>query len=162
MRGEVFLRRFLSVVSVLLFITQAVLFRDDTRIYFSQVDYLEGQPISVEEKAANHNLVMVENVVSSKQVLRKNKEITIRMIKPVRSKDVFVTVNGQKAGDFTNGYITFSVYSGDYIEIDATNLTEDGQYVVNTADADQLKNINGLFLESKQNIITLGKIKFTQ
>jgi hypothetical protein len=133
-----------------------VLFRDDTRPYFSRVDYLEGQPISADEKTANH---MTQNVLTAKELLRKSKSVTIHIIKPAQSSKVKVTVNGQTAGNFTNGYITFSVYSGDFVEIDATKLAEPGQYVVNT-DAEELKNLSGLVLESKGNIVTLGKIKF--
>ncbi|MCE5285496.1 MAG: hypothetical protein LLG02_06585 [Pelosinus sp.] len=157
LRGETFLFRFLFSAVLILLLSQAVLFRDDTRTYFSRVDYLEGQPISAEEGIAGSDLL--ENVINTKQTLRKSKAITIHMIKPAQSNNVSVTVNGQAAGDFTNGYVTFSVYSGDFVEIDATKMTQTGQYIVNT-DANELKSINGLLLESKHNIVTLGKIKY--
>jgi hypothetical protein len=157
LRGEAFLIRFVFVSVLILLLSQAVLFRNDTRTYFSKVDYLEGQPLSAEEKNQNSNLV--ENVIHTKPTLRKSKNITIHMIKPAGSKDVFVTINGQPAGDFTHGYVTILVYGGDFVEIDATKMPETAQYIVNT-DSDELKILNGLLLESQHNIVTLGKIKF--
>lgn len=156
LRGEIILFRFLFAAVLTLLITQTVLFRDDTRTYFSKVDYLEGQPISVDGEPAP-----AENVINSSQSLRKSKNITIHMIKPQHNENVLVTINGQTAGSFASSYVTIAVYSGDYVEIDATKMPEAGEYIVYT-DAAELSKLNGLLLESKHSIVVLGKIKFSQ
>jgi hypothetical protein len=155
LRGEALLFWISLVSVVILLLSQTVLLRDDTRTYFSKVDYFEGQPITID----TDNTGIVENVINAKQILRDSQNITIHMIKPAQNKNVLVTVNGQCIGSFTNSYVTFSVYSGDYVEIDATQMMEPGQYIV-YSDAVALKKINGLLLESNHNIVTVGKIKF--
>lgn len=162
LRGEAFLMRFAILLGLSLLLVQGALYTDTTRLYFSQVDYLEGQSITFDEiPTAYNNFTAVENVVNTREILRKGQTIHIRMLKPLYSNEVIVTVNGQTVGNFHAGYTEFIVYSGDYVEIDATKLQEDAQYIINTSGSEELKNLHGLVLESKHNIITIGKIKFT-
>ncbi len=147
----------------LLLVSQVLLFKEGTRIYLSKVDKLEGEHISLETPFYAGTPVNISDntvVTNHLQALRPSKVIIIRMIKPAGSQYIFVTVNGQMIGDFRHGDIKLTVYDGDYVEIDATLVTESAQFVIHVPGTGLISPVDGLVLECNGTVASVGKIKF--
>ncbi len=149
---------------IILLLTQTLLLKDQTRRYLSAVDRLEGESILLETPLAAGDQVTVTDhspVINRLAVQREHKTIVIRMLIPARSREVFVLVNGSRAGDFQQGEISLTVYEGDYLEIDAQALSAQGRFVLKNHDAGLLAPEDGLLLEGKSQVISLGRVKFS-
>jgi len=91
---------------------------------------------------------------------REHKVIVVRMLVPAKSSDVFVMVNGSRVGDLSKGELQLTVYDGDYLEIDAQLLKSQGRFVLNIHGPGVVSPEDGLLLEGKAQIISIGKVKF--
>jgi hypothetical protein len=160
--GENVLLRLAVICAGILVISQVLLLKEGTRFYLSQVDRLEGEQISLQIPLyAGTPLSIMETIVTNHlKSLRESKIIMIRMIKPLQSTNVFVTVNGKVMDSFQKNSIKLTVYDGDYVEIDATLLKEQGQFIVNVPGSGLSVPLDGLVLESNSTVVVVGKIKF--
>ncbi|HEY3425074.1 MAG TPA: hypothetical protein VGL27_09780 [Negativicutes bacterium] len=154
--------RLAVICAGILVISQVLLLKEGTRFYLSQVDRLEGEQISLQLPLyAGTPLNIMETIVTNHlKSLRESKVIMIRMIKPLQSNNVFVTVNGKVMDSFQKNSIKLTVYDGDYVEIDATLLKEQAQFIVNVPGSGLSVPIDGLVLESNSSVVVVGKIKF--
>lgn len=146
---------------VLLFVAQILLYKDSTRQYLSWVDKLEGQTVLLDTPGAHTNPVtIVDNspVAEPLQVIREHRTITVKMLSPAKRDGVYLTVNGETAGDFKQGEVDLTVYEGDYLEIDASFLHEKGVFIV--AGAGLASPVDGIMLEGKETKIPVGQVKF--
>jgi hypothetical protein len=149
---------------ILLFLSQALLLKEHTRRYLSSVDKLEGESIVLQTPAADSGPVTVTDyspVANLFTMQREHKVITVRMLIPARSRDVFVLVNGSHGGDMSKGELSLTVYEGDYLEIDAQLLNEPGRFVLNNHGPGVISPEDGLLLEGKSQLITIGRVKFS-
>lgn len=160
-------RLFLKLVwllTILLLLSQALMLKDGARGYISQVDKLEGERISLESPVYVEAPLQISNRSTSAaglmNSLRENRSIVVRMVKPANSTEVYILVNGKVIDDFHKGQVRLTVYDGDFVEIDATSFSEPVQFVINTIGGKTISPIDGLMLESKGNIVSIGKIKF--
>lgn len=162
----------LAVIAVsLLIVSQTLLLNAEARKHLSLVDKLEGEQITspttmyaadVPWPDPNRSMNIVKKVVAkSMRTLRSGKDITIRMITPSASDDVFVTVNGEIAGNFARGKVDFTIYEGDYVEIDAAKLQK-VQFIIDTHKNELVCPVDGIMLEGQNSIISVGKVIFKQ
>lgn len=160
--GEAVLLRLSACCIGLLIISQAMLFKDNVRPYLSRVDMFEGDQISFQmpQYAAVPLQISEATEVGRLQALRNSKVMIIRMIKPANDSNIFVTINGKVIDDFRKGEVKLTVYEGDYVEIDAGGQKEPVQFVVNVPSNALISPIDGLLLEGRGEILSIGKIKF--
>lgn len=135
----------------MLMIVQFFFLPDGFPKYLSKVDRLEGESVTSDR-----------TVVDNLPIIRKKRMITIRLIRPAANRDVVVIVNGKNAGNFELGRVSLDVYEGDYVEIDAREIKEPAQFVVDVPNTEFVSPINGLVLETRGSIATVGKIIFRQ
>jgi len=161
--GEKWLIRLVVVGVSILILSQIAMFKEEARHYLSRVDRLEGEKVSFDSTMyANNSLTISERTVVSKQIpsFRENRSLIIRMIKPPEDRRVFVTINGDKISDFAHGEVKLTVYDGDYVEIDCSDLKTSAQFVVTVPGGGLVSPVDGLVVETINNIGTVGKIKF--
>lgn len=158
------LLRLLGLFITVLLVSQLLLCKEETRLYLSKVDQMEGENLTLDMPLyADVPLHIKEETMVGKdyqQLLRKSKVIMIKMIKGTDGTAVFVLVNGKRVDDFGKGNSKITVYDGDYVEIDGRALNETLRFVVTVFDKEVLLPQNGLTLEGKNKIFTVGKIKF--
>ncbi|HWR45263.1 hypothetical protein [Sporomusa sp.] len=162
--------RLATAAVVLLLVVQTLLLSADARKYLSLVDKLEGEQITspatmyaadVPWPNPNKEMSAVNKVVTkSIRTLRPSQNVTIRMINPPASDDAVVTVNGETGGHFGKGKVDLTIYDGDYIEIDAVNVKIPAQFIIDTHHGDMIYPVDGIMLESKNNMIVVGKVVF--
>lgn len=160
-------RLFLKLVvflTIILLVSQAFMLKGTLRNHISQVDKLEGERISLESPTYVEAPLQISDSSASAagfmHSLRENRSLVVRMVKPANAPEVYILVNGKVIDDFHKGQVRLTVYDGDFVEIDATSLPEPAQFVINTIGGKTNSPINGLMLESKGNIVPIGKIKF--
>jgi hypothetical protein len=149
---------------IILFLSQALLLKEIPRRYMSAVDKLEGESVYLENLVAAGEPVTVTDhspVVNRQTLQREHKTIVVRMLIPARSREVFVLVNGSRVGDFQHGELALTVFEGDYLEIDAQLLNGPARFVLNIHGPGVVAPEDGLLLEGKAQIITIGKVKFS-
>lgn len=150
---------------IVLFLSQALLLKETARHYLSWVDRLEGDPIYLQTPVAGGDPVTVIDhspVANPVAVQREHRIILVRMLVPAKSGEVFVLVNGGRAGDLGQGELSLTVYEGDYLEIDARRLNEAGRFVISISEPGVVSPRDGLLLEGKEQVIPVGKVKFSQ
>ncbi len=162
--------RLATMAVVLLLIVQTLLLSSDARKYLSLVDKLEGDQItspaimyaadSPWPNPAKEMNVVNKVVTRSIRTLRPSQNITIRMINPPASDDAIVTVNGETGGRFGKGNVELTVYDGDYVEIDAAKIKTPVQFIIDTHQGNIVNPVDGIMLESKNNVIVVGKVVF--
>lgn len=163
--------RLATIAVILLLTVQVLLLHAETRKYLSIVDKLEGDRITtpstmyaanISLNEPNRTFSMVDKVIAkSIRSLRPGKDITIRLITPDATGDAVLTINGEIAGDFAAKKLAVTVYDGDYLEIDATKLKgKSAQFIIDTHKSDLLSPLDGILLESRGDIITIGKVIF--
>lgn len=164
MHGESILFRLILIFVIALFISQLLLFKDETRIYLSKVDKMEGEKITATMPLyADTPLKITEEtpvIKGYQNLLRKSKVISVHMINPTERFNIYMVINGKRADGFTKGNCKITVYDGDYIEIDATALEQPAQFIINVSDNDLLSPADGLVVEGSKSILPIGKIKF--
>lgn len=163
-RSESILLRIIAICMMTLIFSQLLLLRDETRSYLSKVDKMEGEQLNTAMPLyADTPLQIKEETTAIKNyqsMLRKSKVILLHMVKPSANAKVYVVVNGKRASDFINGNSKISVYDGDYLEIDASELEQPIQFIIKVPEKDLLSPVDGLIVEGSKGILTVGKIKF--
>jgi hypothetical protein len=163
-RSEAILLRLIVICVTTLLISQLLLFKEGTRIYLSKVDKMEGERITATMPLyADAPLQITEETTVIKNyqnLLRKSKVILIQIVKPSEHAAIYVLVNGKRVDDFTKGSSKITVYDGDYLEIDATELDQPVQFIVKIPEKDLLSPLDGLVVEGSKSILPIGKIKF--
>lgn len=152
-----------AVLIVTLVSAQLLHMNDNTRLYISKVDRLEGERISLEGTYHAEAPLLIKESESASgyfKSLRANKVLNLRLIKPTMSSNICVIVNGKVIDDFRKGSVRLVVYDGDYVEIDSTAYQGPVQVVVNVIGDKLEAPIDGLFLEGNGMIIPIGKVKF--
>lgn len=161
--GEKWLVRLILLGVSILLLAQTAMFTEEARHYLSRVDRLEGEKVVLDSNLyANNSLTISEHTAISKQIpaFRESRTLVVRMIKPSGDKHVFATINGAKISDFSRGEVNLTVYDGDYVEIDCSELKTPAQFVVNVSGGSLSAPVDGLLIETENNIGTIGKIKF--
>jgi hypothetical protein len=162
--SEAILLRLIVICIATLLISQLLLFKEGTRIYLSKVDKMEGERITATMPLyADAPLQITEETTVIKNyqnLLRKSKVILIQIVKPSEHAAIYVLVNGKRVDDFTKGSSKITVYDGDYLEIDATELDQPVQFIVKIPEKDLLSPLDGLVVEGSKSILPIGKIKF--
>lgn len=139
-----------------LLLTQLFLLHDQTRIYLSQVDKLEGNKLAMD----THNNPSVVITAINQTTRKEHKTLLIRMCDSRYSNQVFVLVNGKIAGDLGLGELEIRIQEGDDLQLDATLLKEPVQYIVDQPDATIQYPPNHSLFASSGNIVSIGKVKF--
>lgn len=148
---------------IVLVLSQALLLKENPRRYLSWVDKIEGDPVSMQTPvAAGSPMIITENltVVNRPNTSREHKTVIICMLRPAFNREVYILVNGNRSADLSNGDAQISVYEGDYIELDATRLKEQGQFIVKVGEPGVVSPQNGLVCEGKACLIPVGKVIF--
>ena len=159
-KGDNILIRLLVVVLTLLIISQLFLFMTPTRMYISRVDRLEGENTIHEIAPKNEVTTLEKTVIYNLGTLRRSEQLTVRMINSTHYKKIGITVNGKLAAVFNDGECNITVYDGDYIEIDGTQLPEAAKFVVRVSGNKLKYPVNGLMFETNGNIAVIGKVQF--
>ncbi|MDF2635573.1 MAG: hypothetical protein K0R78_2447 [Pelosinus sp.] len=163
-RSESILLRLIIVCVTALLISQIFLFKEGTRNYLSKVDKMEGERITATMPLyADAPLQITEEtavVKNYQNLLRKSRKILIHIVKPPEHANIYVIVNGKRVDDFTKGSSKITVYDGDYLEIDATELELSAQFIIKIPEKDLLSPLDGLVVEGSKSILPIGKIKF--
>ncbi|MDR3563913.1 MAG: hypothetical protein P4N59_21100 [Negativicutes bacterium] len=149
---------------ILLLLAQALLLGEQSRQYLSWVDRLEGESISLSTPLTAGDPVKVTEsfpVANPVDKERQHKTVTIRMLKPAEGREIFVTVNGTRMGDFRQGELALSVYEGDFLAIDASALTTPGIFRINTNSDGVIAPQDGSEVAGKAQILPVGEVKFT-
>jgi hypothetical protein len=154
----------ISCIVVLVSI-QIIMLHEDLRHLFSQIDHVEGQPLFARQGHDGEPLwyTVIEKRFTAASLLtnqRKSESVILRMIKPKSSDKAWVTVNGEKAGDFRYGETSVTVYEGDYLEINCDGLNSPTQFIVTVPQQDLVTPSDGIVLEGTASVITVGKVKF--
>ena len=162
--------RLATIAVILLVVVQALLLNAEARKYLSLVDKLEGEQITspstmyvadISRVDPNKTMTAIDRVIAkSIRTLRSGHTITIRMITPAANSDGLLTINGEVIDNFARGKVELTVYDGDYIEIDVTKLARPAQFIIDTHKSDMIAPLDGILLESKSNIIIVGKVIF--
>lgn len=147
----------------LLILSQALMLKEGPRLLLSRVDRYEGETISGQIPLyAAGPLTVAEKSVATNRIrsLRESKVLVIRMLKPTKGDGAFVIVNGERVGDFRRGDVKVTVYEGDYVEIDVSEINEQARFVVNAPSSDLVSPIDGIVLEGARTYLPVGKVKF--
>jgi len=161
--GEKWLIRVILLGVSILLLAQTAMLTEGARRYLSRVDRLEGEKLSLDSNLyANNSFTISERMAISKQIpsFRESRTLVVRMIKPSGDARAFATINGVKISDFSRGEVVLTVYDGDYVEIDCAELNIPAQFVVNVSGGSLAAPVDGLVVETENNIGTIGKIKF--
>lgn len=163
-KGEtVFIRLAVGLLSVLV-IVQFFFLKDSTRPYFSYIDRLEGENISIQMPLYSVKPLyiseMSETAASPLKSLRESKVVVVRMINPRSAGQVTLTVNGQVAGDFSSGDVKATVFNGDYMEIDASAFPYPAQFVIHIPNEGVAYPEDGMVVDAAESTIPVGKVKF--
>ena len=143
---------------VLLLVVQILMLNATPRRFLSLVDRLEGESITRQSLLAENQLMLVDQLpVNRPATARVGKSIVIRMVTSKAQPGVYVTVNGQRSGNFAHGEVKLTVYDGDYVEIDASDCPEKLRFVVDVRDKAVRSPVNGLMLESTGGLLPVGK-----
>lgn len=148
---------------ILLTAVQTVIFHAEVRPYLSQVDRLEGETVNHDlTRYTSSPLEVGERTVVTTRVpvLRQSRMIVIRMIQPRSRSDIYVMINGEKVADFGRGDVQLTVYDGDYVEIECSATDQVARFVVTVPSGGLLSPIDGLLVDQKGSVATIGKIKF--
>lgn len=163
-RSEVILMRLIIICITTLLVSQLLLFKEGTRIYLSKVDKMEGERITATMPLyADAPLQITEEttvVKNYQNLLRKSKVILIHIVKPPEHANIYVIVNGKRVDDFNKGSSKITVYDGDYLEIDTTELDQPVQFIIKIPEKDLLSPLDGLVVEGSKSLLPIGKIKF--
>lgn len=160
LKGDNILIRLLVIALTLLIISQLLLFITPTRMYISRVDRLEGENTINEAAPTNEATALEKTVIYNLGALRRSEQLTVRMISSHHNEKAGITVNGKLVAVFNDGECNITVYDGDYIEIDGTQLSEAAKFVVRVS-GNQLKYpVNGLMFETNGTIAVIGKVQF--
>lgn len=162
-RWEKLILRIAVLGFTVLLVGQILLTLDTPRKYLSRVDKLEGEAVTFQmPMVAEKPLTITENapVASPFTLLRERRALVVRMIQPNPDPAIYITVNGQRAGDFRRGDVKLVVYEGDYIEIDASASQTIANFIVNVPGGGLLYPEDGFVLEGKEGPIPVGKVKF--
>lgn len=163
-KNEKWLIQTIIFLLLVLVAAQTLMLKKLPRQYMSRVDKMEGEQISFDLPlyASTNHLTIADRSVVSKRLpsIREGRIIVIRQIKPASSTRAFITVNGELAADFRKGDVKLTVYDGDYVEIDASMLSEASQFIVNVPGAGLASPADGLVVECLGSITSVGKIKF--
>lgn len=149
--------------AILLLCIQIAFFYEGTRSYLSRVDRMEGEKISLEfAQYANNPLQISDKTVISKRTpaIRESRVLVIRMVQSTADTRVYATINGEKAGDFGRGDVKLTVYDGDYVEINCNALQTRVSFIVSIMGSGVVSPMDGLMIENREGIATVGKIKF--
>lgn len=148
---------------IALVIAQMAHINDKARLYISKVDRIEGNNITLD---ANHQaesplqIKETESPAGYFQSMRESRVLNLRLIKPSKSQDIRVILNGKVVDDFRKGSVRIVVYEGDYIEVDASEYQGLVQAIVNVIGDKLAMPIDGLLVEGNNMIIPIGKVKF--
>lgn len=163
-RSEVILMRLIIICITTLLVSQLLLFKEGTRIYLSKVDKMEGERITATMPLyADAPLQITEEatvVKNYQNLLRKSKVILIHIVKPPEHANIYVIVNGKRVDNFNKGSSKITVYDGDYLEIDTTELDQPVQFIIKIPEKDLLSPLDGLVVEGSKSLLPIGKIKF--
>jgi hypothetical protein len=161
---EKYLFKFTLVCISVLIGTQLLMFQDNFRHSFSQLDYVEGTSLITQENvSAEPSWVEVAQsrlaAVSLFMNHRKSRSLVLSMIEPQNSDDIWVMVNGAKIANFHDGEVSFLVYEGDYVEIDCSSLHKIARFIVKVPHDDLMTPTNGMTFDGVGSIIAVGKVK---
>lgn len=160
LRRERWLIRLVLGCLITLVVVQALMLNPVPRTYLSQVDRLEGEQIIGQSQmfAETPLTISSQSPVHKSTPNRIGKAIIIRMINPPRHNLVYVTINGQRGGDFSRGEVRLTVYDGDYVEIDASASQEQFRFTVDVPGTGVIAPLDGLILEAQGSLIPIGKV----
>ena len=160
---DVLIRLLIFFIMALL-LSQVLLLKEGTRSYLSKVDQMEGEDLTAEIPLYAHGpqpILEEQTVVKNfEKLLRRSKVIVIKMITFPKHVAVYVLINGKPIADFSQGQCTLTVYEGDYVEIDGRALKELTQFIIKVPDKKLQSPQDGLIVEGREGILTVGKIKF--
>lgn len=148
---------------IVLVIAQMAHINDKARLYISKVDRLEGNNITLDVKHQAESplqLKAVESPVGYFQSMRESRVLNLRLIKPSKSHDILVVLNGKVVDDFRSGSVRVVVYEGDYVEVDASEYQGLVQAIVNVVGDKVSTPIDGLMVEGSKMAIPIGNVKF--
>lgn len=157
----VILRLTICCVTLLAF-TQAALLLEKPRHYLSQVDRLEGEPVSWQTPLVAevpHAATQTAPATYSFDRLRPSREIVLRLVRPPADQEIFVLVNGSRQGDFALGETRLVVYDGDYLEVDASRRSTPVRLVIRLPGGGLDSPVDGTVLEGAGGLIPVGKVK---
>ncbi len=145
-------------------ISQSLLLKEGTRLYLSKVDKMEGEDLVFSMSLyADMPLLITEETTAVKNyqnLLRRSKMIIVKMMNNSNDSNVAIIINGKKIDDFRNGSCKFTVYDGDYVEIDGTTLKNVTSFLIQVPSDGLLSPQNGLIIDGKKGLFPVGKIKF--
>ncbi|EGO64919.1 hypothetical protein ALO_05548 [Acetonema longum DSM 6540] len=144
---------------VVLGLIQLLLFFDESRIFLSRIDKLEGDRVALEFTPDNPgNEAEGRSVWQEFQILRRGQKMQIKVLTG-SGNQVYIKINGNRAGTLAPGLATVTVYDGDYLEIDATLQTEPVSYQVVKVDPGIVSPFAGAILETRGDTAPIGRIK---
>ena len=156
--------RLIFMCIIILIISQILLLKEGTRLYLSNVDKMEGEDLtrSMPLYADTPRQITEEITVlrNYQNLLRSSKVIMIKMINAPSNPNVFILVNGKKIDDFAKGDSKLTVYDGDYVEIDASRISQTVQFVIKVPDKGLISPQDGSIIEGSKAVFAVGKIKF--
>lgn len=162
--GEILCRRSVFTCLTLLVICQFFLLKDSLRPYLSKVDQLEGENIAFNLPAYAGEPLKVsdktETAITPFRTLRESKIIVIKAVSPSSSQMAYVRINGNVAGNFEKGELKITVYNGDYLEIDSTELQEPADFIVKVPNSGLIFPEDGAIVQTNQHLATIGLVKF--
>ncbi len=164
-RWEPLIIRLAVFCAAALLVVQLLLYQDVPRSYLSRVDRLEGDSVTWQTPlVAGTPLVISEGspVANRFTLLRDSRKVVIRIVQPAAAANVYVVLNGERAGDFAAGEAAVTVYDGDYLEIDAGQLATAGRFVVAVPDGGLASPLHGAIVEGGGGVVPVGKVKFKQ
>lgn len=163
-RTETILLRTIVFFIIILLLSQALLLKEETRYYLSKVDRMEGNQLNTATPLyADLPLEIREEttVINNYQsLLRKSKVVFLHVVRQPENVTIYVLVNGKRVNSFRKGDSKVTVYNGDYLEIDATELEQSLQFIINIPEKDLLSPADGVVIEGCKGILSVGKIKF--
>lgn len=142
-----------------LVVIQLLLFFDESRIFFSRIDKLEGDRVALEftpDKPGNE--AEGRSVWQEFQVLRRGRKMQIKVLTG-SGNQVYIKINGNRVDALAPGLAAVTVYDGDYLEIDATLQPGPVSYQVVKVDPDIISPFAGAVLTTRGNIAPIGRIK---
>lgn len=146
----------------ILIVSQAALYLETPRRFLSQVDRLEGEPVSWQTPLVAevpHAASPATPALYSLERLRPSREIVLRLVSPASDRDIYVLVNGSRQGDFAGGEIKLTVYDGDYLEVDASRRTRPVRLIIHLPGGGVDSPVDGTLLEGAGGLIPVGKVK---
>ncbi|MGI5921422.1 MAG: hypothetical protein ACOX6I_06770 [Syntrophomonadaceae bacterium] len=139
---------------VLMVMVQALMTREQYRLFLSWGEQLEGQSINFPVNSTQMDITEPEPVIKNS-----SSEMSISIVGYSSLPKSIIMVNGYKVGNFADPTISFTINDGDVIEIDSRYYNFPIDYKITGISDNVSYPVKGREYTGNQSIVMVGKVQ---